>query len=227
MITHMGNRTSLAVGETYHIYNRGVHKVPIFTSDKDYERFMLLLFLANDENPINFRERARRYKGRTFVNMYSEEVRTSGSVDVLGYCLMPNHFHLILRQVKENGISLYMKKLCTAYVMYFNKKYKHSGVLFQGKFKSKHIDSEAYFRWIFSYIHLNPLDLFHSGWEEDGLKNKEGARAFINNYRFSSFLDFSTPGRVEGKIITEDIPDFLLNQNDFEDLVKITKVGPL
>src|SRR3989344_2030506 len=100
--------------------------------------------------------------------MFSEVVDGS-LVSVLAYCLMPNHFHLVLRQKNQDGITLFMRKLATAYAMYFNTKYDHSGVLFQCRYKSKHVNTDAYLRWIFSYVHLNPLEIIQPEWKERGI----------------------------------------------------------
>lgn len=212
------------------MYNRGAHKGIIFTSDADYERFLLLLFLCNSSLPVNMRDVLEKYKGRTFVDVFRDEVkRESPLVSVLAYALMPNHFHLVLRQVVDNGISAFMRKVGTAYTMYFNTKYDHSGVLTQGKFKSNHINNEPYFRYIFSYVHLNPVDLVESDWEQRGIQNKTRVRDFLNEYRYSSFVDYSIGKRPESVVLdTVDIPDFLTTQNDLEEmLAHRAKVGPL
>ena len=164
----MLRRVPLVEGEIYHVYNRGAHKRDIFTTDWDYQRFQVLLYLSNTKDPINLRDLFEKHKGRSFGGMFSEVVDGS-LVSVLAYCLMPNHFHLVLRQKNQDGITLFMRKLATAYAMYFNTKYDHSGVLFQGRYKSKHVNTDAYLRWIFSYVHLNPLEIIQPEWKERGI----------------------------------------------------------
>ncbi len=225
----MQRGVTLATGETYHIYNRGAHKSYLFGVDEDYERFLLLMFLANDAASIDMRSLKSRYKGRSFVNMYTEEPVSKGLVDILAYTLMPNHFHLILRQKAEDGITTFMRRASTAYSMYFNVKYEHSGVLFQGRFKSQHIDTDAYYRWIFSYVHLNPISLCEPGWEERGVSDPHAVRAFMKTYRYGSYYDYCVGLRPERAILTDsDLPDFLLKRNDLEDLLRtFTKDRPL
>ncbi len=209
----------LAIGETYHIYNRGAHKRDVFTSERDYQRFQLLLHLMNGTSPIEMRNVFRKYGGRSSAAIFEEEVPEQPLVDVLAYCLMPNHFHLVLRQKVENGISVYLKKVFTAYSMYFNTKYEHSGVLFQGRFKSRHIDNEAYFRYIFAYVHLNPLSILQPDWETKGFADSGAARLFLGEYSYSSYVDYSVGNRAERALLAhDDIPEFLMTQNDFEQL---------
>ena len=160
-------------GEYYHVYNRGIEKRDVFLDDRDYFRFLIsiresnhlgVVDLSDIPDPVNqFREAEKR--------------KAKPLVDLVCYCLMPNHFHLILRQVENRGISKFMQKLCTAYTMYFNKKYKRTGVLFQGPYKAKRIDGDQYLLQLSRYIHLNPLDL------SDG---EEQETEFIKNYKWSS-----------------------------------------
>lgn len=214
--------TPLVAGEAYHVYNRGAHKQKIFTTDWDYQRFMLLLLLSNHSEPVHLSNLLvnKKYQGESLINIFKDSLADKSLVDILAYCLMPNHFHLVLRQKAEDGISIFMRKLLTAYTMYFNTKYEHSGVIFQGPFKSRHIDNEAYFRYIFAYVHLNALDLFEAGWKKDGVQDVEKARVFMHEYSYSSLADCLGQQRPERAILSFDsLPDFLREQNDLEDFL--------
>lgn len=216
----MLRKTVFASGETYHIYNRGAHKQNIFYNEPDYQRFLLGLFLMNGSSPVHISNILSKYQGRSLLTVFEEEQITEKLVDILAYALMPNHFHIVLRQKEEGGITKFCKKALTAYSMYFNAKYDHSGVLFQGRFKSSHIDNDAYFRWIFSYVHLNPLSLVEPGWEEKGVSDIAKARSFIRSYKPSSYFDYFCSKRQESSILsTENMPTFLNTQNDLEDLL--------
>ena len=211
----------LAEGEWYHVYNRGAHKQAIFTCPEDYDRFQILLYLLNTMLPIVMRDILADYSGQPLTDLYLCEPSDRSLVDILGYTLMPNHFHLILRQRSKDGISRFMKKLCTAYSMYFNEKYEHSGCIFQGRYKAKHLDSEAYFRYIFAYVHLNPFELMQPDWKDVGVRNHALARSFLINYRHSSLCDYIGSDRPERIILTrEHMPDFLTHENDIEELFK-------
>jgi putative transposase len=217
----MLRHTPFAIGETYHIYNRGAHKQNVFTNDVDYKRFLLLLFIMNNPAPFELRHILAKYGGQSSEIIFEKEKSVHSLVDVLAYSLMPNHFHVVVRQKGEGGITKFFKKVLTGYSMYFNTKYNHSGILFQGPFKSKHIDTESYFRWIFSYVHLNPLSLIEPGWEEVGIKDKNNVRNFMRNYKYSSYQDYPYGGRPESNILAvDDIPEFLIKQNDLENLLR-------
>ncbi len=222
--THMLRDKSLEIGETYHVYNRGAHKDLIFRSKKDYERLLLIFFLANSTDSVDIRLLLKRNKGRTFVQIIETELRGNPLVSVLAWTLMPNHFHFVLRQESEQGITRFMRKVMTGYTMYFNAKNNHSGVLFQGRFKSRHVGNEPYFRHIFSYVHLNPVALIEPLWEENGIENPEKVREFLHNYPYSSFYDYSVGERPFRRLLAYDqAPDFMKTENDLEELLRVYK----
>ena len=173
--------------EIYHIYNRGVEKRNIFLDDEDYLRFIHDLFEFNDGNAVlssNVRFSLRRPSQVKTIHLNKcLEVgppnikKRKLLVEILVFTLMPNHFHLILKQKAENGIVKFMQKLGTGYSMYFNKKYKRVGGLCQGKFKAVVIEKESHFEHISFYIHANPLF--------GGPTSKH-----LENYRWSSYLDY-------------------------------------
>ena len=210
-----------AVGETYHLYNRGAHKQSIFVTDTDYRRFLLLLHLANNIEGIELREILKKYKGLPFTDIFTGEKPDKSLVDVYAYCLMPNHFHLVLQEKGEGGITKFTRKVLTGYSMYFNIVHGHSGILAQGAFKSRHVSNDSYFRYIFAYVHLNPLSLSYKDWEKRGISDIKGARRALHSYHYSSFYDYSIGQRPERSILAyKASPDFLRSQNDFEELLK-------
>ncbi len=210
-------KTNFAVGEFYHIYNRGNSKQNIFLDNQDYDRFIKLLYLCNSNKNISFREDIVEKKIDAFDFDRGEQI-----VSVGAWVLMPNHFHLYLTVSQrsflgEEGISVFMKKLCTAYSMYFNKKYKRSGSLFEGKFKSIHVGDDQYAKYIFSYIHLNPIKLIDSKWRENGIKDHKITSGFLKTYYWSSYLDYKGIKRSENKITSQkDFPDYFSNTEDFD-----------
>jgi len=215
----MLRRTPLVDGEHYHVYNRGVNKEGIFSNNQDYQRFLVLLYLANSRERIHISNTLFSYQERSLIEIYRNEKPDQGLVEVLSYSLMPNHYHLLLRQKAPGGISLFMRKVSTAYAMYFNLKYNRSGVLFQGRFRSKHISSSEYFRYILAYIHLNPLTLVEPLWKErNALENEPAARAYMEKYPYSSHLDYIGRERPEHKILVQPIPELLNGANDVEEL---------
>jgi len=207
----MERKTPFAEGEHYHIYSRGVEKRKIFTSDRDYRRFVAILYIMNQDAPFRM-DNYLQNKRNSLRNIFKEK-REESLASILSYCLLPNHFHLILYEHTEGGISKFMGKLLTAYSMYFNTKYERSGPLFSHPFRSEHISSESQYLYIFSYLHLNCLSILKKRWKEEGIKNKKEAEKFLGNYEFSSYLDFLARNRPESVII-----DFSLIPEYIEDM---------
>jgi len=201
-------KVNFVLDEYYHIYNRGNSKQKIFHDKEDYERFMKLLLLSNGKNnfKIFFIKKDSIYefnRGKQLVNLGA-------------YCLMPNHFHILITQTKEGSISKFMQKLTTGYSMYYNKKYERTGSLFEGKFKSEHVNNDRYLKYLFSYIHLNPIKLLESKWKEVGIKNKKNAIDFLKNYRYSSFKDYLDESRTESIVLNKNVfPEYFLNTKNF------------
>lgn len=216
----MGIRiTPLVGGEFFHLYNRGNSKQEIFLDEEDYKRFTKLLYLCNSNYNINFRDDIVSKHIEAFDFDRGEPLVSIGS-----WCLMSNHFHLYiysspkqgLGEKEMNNITKFMLKLCTSYSKYFNKKYSRTGKLFEDKFKSVHVKNENQSRYLFSYIHLNPVKLIQKDWKDNGINDKEKVLDFLKNYRWSSFLDFIKENRKEHKIIDLDFPlNYFPNEKSF------------
>jgi len=184
-------RIKPVIGEIYHIYNRGIEQRNIFLDDDDRLRFIHDLFEFNDENPtINLAYHFGQKQSKEVGLPKIERVPRKLLIDLLIFCLMPNHFHLMIKQQKEGGITAFMRKLGTGYTNYFNKKYNRVGHLLQGKYKIVHVNQESHFIHLPYYIHLNPLDADFPEWRERKIKNYKKAMKFIENYRWSSFQDY-------------------------------------
>lgn len=205
-------KVSLAEGEYYHIYNRGNSKQLIFKDKKDYQRFMEILYLANTSENFNIFDLKRFQKE---LDIFS--IKKSDQLVAIGaYCLMPNHFHLLITSLVDGGISKFMQKVSTAYSMYFNKKYQRTGSLFEGKFKSEHLNEDRYLKYIFSYIHLNPIKLIDKSWKEKGIKDTKKALLYLSGYTVSSYSDYLEIARKERNILNKDcFPKYFPNKNVF------------
>ena len=185
-------KDNLVSGEIYHIYNRGVDKRDIFMDDEDRFRFIHDLFEFNDENAvsnlgIHLNTNKTKEVGLPYINRKPRKVL----VEILAFCMMDNHYHMIVRQKAENGITEFMRKLGTGYTNYFNQKYERTGALFQGRFKSVCIKSNAHLMYLPIYIHLNPLDFKFHTWREKKIKNYKEAIEFLDSYRWSSYMDYT------------------------------------
>ncbi len=134
---------------------------------------------------------------------------------------MPNHFHLLVKEKEDGNISSFMEKLGTSYAMYFNRKYKRSGVLFQNTFKAEHVSRDEYLKYLYAYIHLNPVKLIEPLWKEEGIRNLPAAQKYLEAYRYSSYADYVTGKREESAILTpSEFPDYFEQEGDFDHFVK-------
>ena len=198
----MDRKVPFREDEIYHLYTRGVEKRIVFNTDEECNRFMLLLYLCNDTESQHLSVLLKRYQGESLIQIFEKEKRVQTLVDIIAYTLMLNHIHLIVREKIAGGISKFMLKLMTAYSMFFNTKYERSGPLFTRPFRSKHVDSDEYFQWLFAYVLLNPLELFDSKWKKSGvLEHEKEAGKFMRNYKYSSFPDYFVGKRIESRII--------------------------
>jgi putative transposase len=175
--------------EIYHIYNRGVEKRNVFSSDSDRLRFIYNLFEFNDTSPAENSGYSFQTQKQNLGSQIIKD-RRENLVEILCFCAMPNHYHLLVRQKIDGGITEFMRKIGTGYTNYFNKKYDRVGPLFQGKFKAIHINNDAQFLYIPHYIHLNPLDLVMPEWRSGQIKNIAKASQFLESYHWSSYLDY-------------------------------------
>lgn len=147
-----GRIVPLVNGEIYHIFNRGSDMRDIFLQTRDYRRFKQTFFYYQFLGPKPRFSNLTKYKISNFNPLSNDKW-----VDTLCYCLMPNHFHFLTRQLKEKGIATFISQLSNSYTKYFNTKYKRIGALFQGVFKAVRIETDEQLIHTSRYIHLNPV----------------------------------------------------------------------
>lgn len=211
--------SSFANEHIYHIYNRGVEKRDIFLGTADRLRFIVNLYEFNDASPAF---NLGRNLTQSPIEVRLQSPRKELSVKLLAFCLMPNHFHLMIQQNMDGGVTQFMRKLGTGYTNYFNTKYNRVGPLFQGKFKSVLLERDAHLNHLPHYIHLNPLDLHMPEWRERSVKDIGKAMNFLGTYRWSSFLDYTGqknfPSVTDRKFLTQYIgssKSFLQNTKEW------------
>lgn len=166
--------------QIYHIVVRGIDGRNIFNDESDYRRAVHNFFEFNDENPAG--QRAENSSRKLLVN-------------ILAFCLMPNHIHLLIKQIQDEGITKFMRKFGAGYVGYFNKKNERQGHLFQGRFRAVEIKSDAQLKAVFVYIHTNPASLVDPNWKVFQTENSspeisEKIIEMIENYKWSSYSDY-------------------------------------
>ena len=142
------------------------------------------------EKRLKYKEMIRSGLATAELERRMKEDNRDKLVEILAFVFMPNHVHLLLRQIKPGGISLFMQKLGSGYPRYFNSRYERKGHLFQDKFASSHISGNDYLKTVFVYIHTNPISLVEPRWKEKGVENPENAITFLEGYRWSSYLDY-------------------------------------
>lgn len=205
--------------ELFHVLNRGVDKRSIVLDEQDRNRFVKNLSVMNDKNPVlnlgytlNNIDIRRRYNKAGAKQEESKDTREK-LVDIHGWCLMNNHYHLLVSEKIEGGLSMFLKKLNMGYAKYFNERYDRDGALFQGKTKKKHIDNDAYFLYILHYIHLNPLDYLKnaSEWRTRKITNSAHVIEYLEKYRWSSFQDYCGGHNFPAIISTELFNDVFRN----------------
>lgn len=193
-------KQSFAPGEFYHLYNRGTEKRIIFKDSNDYEHCLFLMYICNTTRSFELRKIGVDFdRGETLI-------------DIGAYTLMPNHFHILVHEKEEGGISKYMLKLMTSYSMYFNKKYERTGKLYEGVFKSTLAATDNYLKYLYSYLHLNPAKLIDKNWRENKKRNTTKILEYIFSYKYSSIGEYSSSAF---KILNpEPFPNYFKTIND-------------
>lgn len=161
--------TPLINEEVYHVFNRGVAKLPIFLDRRDYNRFLETIYYYQFQGPKPQFSQLKRFKDLKFEN-------NKKILELICYCLMPNHYHFLLKQLEENGISEFINKVSNSYTKYFNTRHNRVGPLLQGQFKAVRVESDEQLVHLSRYIHLNPIVSFL-------IKD-------LKDYEWSSYLNF-------------------------------------
>ena len=187
-----------ADGEIYHVVARALDDNLIFKDIDDYYRGIFSIYEFNDDNPViiqrrrearaSFKKKSRRRASTNSVEFIDEREKL---VEILAFCFMPNHIHLLLRQVQENGLRKFMVKVGSGYGRYFNQKHQRKGYVFQNRFKSVHIENDGQLVVVAPYIFTNPIALIEPGWKELGTRNHSVREVvkFLEKYKWSSYQD--------------------------------------
>lgn len=173
----MAKRRNFCIGHNFHSYSRGVNKDLIFKDKSDYLKFQNLI------ERFNIQEKQRRPK---------RVKSTKKLVDIYCYILMPNHFHFLFKEISDNGISKFIQKVLSQYTLYFNKKYKRTGTLFESRFKDKLVDTDQYFEYLVGYMWNNPIKLINPKYKSIDLfygkiNLTEKEKEFTRNYPYKKF----------------------------------------
>jgi len=175
-----GRKEIIKAGQVYHVLNRGIGSMPIFKSVRDYQRFSnTFYYYRNRVLPLRYSYFIRKSIEERNEILEKLNKKQNLIIEILSFCLMPNHFHFLLRPIKDSGIANFMSKLTNSYTRYFNTKRTRNGPLLQGKFKAIRIKADEQLLHVSRYIHLNPFTSYIVSNLED-----------LENYRYSSFPEF-------------------------------------
>lgn len=207
-------RAILAPDELVHVFNRGVNKQVIFLDQADYARMLFHILLFQSPLPIHNVGRSVAQFRKDFSLAHISDIQdrlSSRTVELVAFVLMPNHFHLVVKELKEGGTSLYLQRIEIAYTKYFNIKHDRSGYLLQGPFQSVTVDDNAQLLHLSAYIHFNPREL--KNW-----KHKE------RFYPWSSYLDFVGENRWGGFLSRGIILEQFKGPAEYKDFVETSGV---
>ena len=191
-------RNIFELEEWYHCFNRGIDKRTVFGNEDDANRFLMILYLANGTYPVDIFSSHKPTLGRIL-----KEDRGAQIVSIGAYCLMPNHFHLLIKEISEGGITSFMRKLGTAYAMYFNARNGRIGNVFLRPFRSKHVRDDVYFQKVLEYIHCNPAELFEPGWKSGKIRDRKMLQSKLLQYPYSSLRAY-TDATHQDPILSKD-----------------------
>ncbi|MBU1159982.1 transposase [Patescibacteria group bacterium] len=184
-------KTKIAPGEYYHIFNRGNNKQKIFLEEKDWARFLfLILYLQSPFVFYNISRHVNNFVRHRVFNISKKALQNvlgNKTVELVCFVQMPNHFHLIVKEINEGGISQYLQRIQDAYTKYFNVKYGSSGHLFQGPFKAVRIKNNEQLLYLSAYIHRNPREI--KQWhKKEHLFNWSSYKDCVDNNRWENLL---------------------------------------
>lgn len=206
-------KRTVSQGEYYHLYNRGAFKTTVFKDSRDYARFLFYILYA--QSPISHKHIDRAVEKFSSQEGFAVSVEQTADtisnrlVELASFCIMPNHFHLIVKEVAEGGIAQYLQRIGVGYTKYFHAKYNFTGSIFEARYRSKHIPDNNYLLYLSAYIHRNPREL--KQW-----KDKEF------QYPWSSLQDFTEANRWGGLLLSDSIADQFdaTSNSNYKDFVK-------
>jgi len=210
--------------DLYHVLNRGVDKRNIFLDEKDYIRFIHNMYEFNNLDNINPNHRLNNSN-----HLYNSKRRET-LIKIHGWCLMKNHYHLLLSENNDGGLTKFIRRINIGYAKYFNEKYNRVGTFFQGRTKKVLISSDRHFLYILHYIHLNPLDYIQQSkyWREQKIKDFQNALSHLEKYKWSSYRDYIGTRNFPSILFTDLFDDVFQNyRNEISSYLKSAEINLL
>jgi len=220
----MMRKETFLIGEYYHIYSRTLLNIPEFQNKDNARKLAQTFLLANSTKSGQAFDYLRNNINTSLENALKISKSGEKLAEILCYAIMPDHYHILVKEIREKGITDFTRKCNTSIAKYVNIKTGRKGPLFESRFKSKHIDSNEYLLHLSVYIHLNPLDfLSNKDWRKNKISDWENAKLKILNYPWSSIKHFisSTPDfdeSIYSNIVSgiDIITSQFKNKNDYE-----------
>lgn len=202
--------TPIVTDEIYHVYNRGDQKQVLFRNDRDYARMLFaLLYFQSPKSFRNIKRKVDVFMHEGSFGVDGKKVVDDRHVELINFCLMPNHFHLTVKNVASKGISSYLQRLQNSYGRYFNTKYDKTGYVFEGPYRSKHVSTDVQLQYLSAYIHKNPKEL-------------TGEKKY-SQYQWSSYTDYLTENRWGDLLALDVILDGYSSVNQYQEFVESTE----
>jgi putative transposase len=187
-------RPKIINDEIYHLIIRATGDTEIFKSEADYFRAIFSLYEFNNTQMVTIRDvrllRRKQIVREPFSGNLKKKREREPLLELMAFCLMPNHIHLLTKQIRQSGIVDFTRKFGAGFAGFFNRKYSRKGPLFS-KYRAVHIKDGKQLKTAFVYIHANPISLIEPKWKEGAVKNFDKAVEFLEQYRWSSFLDYT------------------------------------
>jgi putative transposase len=200
-------KVQFAPNEYYHLVNRGVGKKVLFKDKRDYSRFLfLILHLQYADTPRNISRHITYFVQHQVFNI-NTEVLGNRLVELTAFTLMPNHFHLVVRELGDSNVSDYMQRVLNAYAKYFNTKYKVTGHLFEGPFRAVHVEDNDQLLYVSAYVHRNPIEI--ANWKSRAHK-----------YPWSSYQDYIGHNRWGGILQRDIILDQFESPSEYKNYIE-------
>lgn len=201
-----GRKIPLVTGQVYHVYNRGINRQPVFINKREYDRALDAIKFYRFIKPQTSLSKFLKLEGSKQNDFLDSLKQSKELVRILGFCIMPNHFHFLLKQLEDKGISKFLSNFQNSYTKYFNMRHKRDGSLFLDQFKAVRIQTDEQLVHVSRYIHLNP----YTGYLIKSLKD-------LSKYCWSSYPEYLNSN--DQFIDIYSILDFFRNSQKYEQFI--------
>ena len=213
-------RNKLIASEYYHVFNRGTKQEVIFHDRKDFQRFYESLYLFNNSNYRRSGSGSESEREERLASWPLYEAERKPYVKIISFALIPNHFHLYIQPIQEDGAAKFLHRIGMGYARYHNLRYGRSGHVFESAYKAVHISKEAHFQHIPRYIHLNALDFTHPNWREGTISDWNSAKRQLDLYPWTSHHAYLGKAQLLPIVDDQSISEFFPTPQEYEEYLR-------